>query len=269
MCGRRGAVHQPLIAPQHLALRGQRLDGRDAGQDLDDEAGPPVVGIRARGDGAMQRSAHHKSQQTEGREDQDGDAGQASADQPDQGEEDQGERQIDDDGRSLIGIEFAQAIDRGQSLEMRPGGFAPERHDIGAQQSFDAPTAGIMFEAATRPAGDHGSRTPEQAFAEQDADHQRDQNRQGLGRLIGNDPVIDLEGKNRQGRRQKIESQRCHQKGWMKGVQSRELMGWLELESCRFLCPASADELVGRESAKGLQALGEVVGVYEVAEMGS
>lgn len=46
-------------------------------------------------------------------------------------------------------------------------------------------------------------------------------------------------------------------------------MGWIELESFGLLRPEPADELVGREAAKGLEPLGEVVGVHEVAEMGS
>ena len=46
-------------------------------------------------------------------------------------------------------------------------------------------------------------------------------------------------------------------------------MGGIEFESLRFFCPVSANELVRRESAKGLQPFGEVVGVHEVREMAS
>lgn len=50
-------------------------------------------------------------------------------------------------------------------------------------------------------------------------------------------------------------------------VQSRHLMDWVEIESCRLICPAFADELIGREALKCLEAPGEVVGVDEVGEV--
>ena len=46
-------------------------------------------------------------------------------------------------------------------------------------------------------------------------------------------------------------------------------MGGIEFESPRFFCQVSANELVRRESAKGLHLFGEVVSVHEVCEMAS
>ena len=51
------------------------------------------------------------------------------------------------------------------------------------------------------------------------------------------------------------------------GVQSRELVDWIEFESLWFDCPSFADELVGCESFEGLQSPSEIVGADEVGEM--
>ena len=51
------------------------------------------------------------------------------------------------------------------------------------------------------------------------------------------------------------------------GVQSRELVDWIEFESSGFDCPSFADELVGCEAFEGLQSPSEIVGADEVGEM--
>ena len=44
-------------------------------------------------------------------------------------------------------------------------------------------------------------------------------------------------------------------------------MEWVEVEPSGFGCPAFADELEGREAAKGLEAPSEVVGSDEVGKV--
>ena len=44
-------------------------------------------------------------------------------------------------------------------------------------------------------------------------------------------------------------------------------MGWIDVEAVWVLCPAFADVLKGGEPFKGLEPLGEVVGVDEGCEM--
>jgi hypothetical protein len=51
------------------------------------------------------------------------------------------------------------------------------------------------------------------------------------------------------------------------GVQSRHLVEWIWFESFRLVCPAPADELVGREAFEGLEAAGKIVCIDEVIEM--
>src|SRR3984957_16085937 len=51
------------------------------------------------------------------------------------------------------------------------------------------------------------------------------------------------------------------------GVQSRELVDWIEFESSGFDCPSFADELVGCEAFEDLQSPSEIVGADEVGEM--
>ena len=51
------------------------------------------------------------------------------------------------------------------------------------------------------------------------------------------------------------------------GVQSRELVDWIEFESSGFDCPSFADELVGCEAFEDLQSPSEIVGADEVGGM--
>ena len=52
------------------------------------------------------------------------------------------------------------------------------------------------------------------------------------------------------------------------GVWSRHLMGWIQVEAVRLICPAFADVFVRREAPKGLQATTVIVGINEVVEVG-
>ena len=199
-----GAALKPLVAAHHHGLHAEALDRANGAQHLDHE----VVAAVVRSAAGFQCLAQLVAGGSPGKDQQDHHDNrhqcQRSGDQADQDKEKHGKGQIDKQQQPLAGKEILDRFRAAKPLQMNARRRCFERAKVRAENMVDRPAGELVLDPRAGPAGDVEAAQTQQKVEDQH-DAQRDnENAESRHCLVGNDAVIDLQNRYRQGERQDI-----------------------------------------------------------------
>ena len=140
VCANRSLFLQPLIATLHLRFHTEQFDRVNALEGLEDEAVAPRVQGSPVLDRLFEKGAEPESRQRQEKQESHGYDDDGAANEPDEGEKEENEWQVDEGQSRLPGIVVSQRIDRLETRKMHPGRISLEIVDLALQHVVQSAT---------------------------------------------------------------------------------------------------------------------------------
>jgi hypothetical protein len=202
---------QALVAAQQGLILRQRLDRRQAAEQVEQEGVAAPVALDPDRDGTPQSATQAPAAQGEHRHHRQRHRHQPAADRRDQQQVQTGERQVDQGCRHLAGQAVAQDADRGEAVDMGSHRVALGVSQRRAQQTFDQGGAQGVLDAGPDPGRDHRPAGAQRRVKNQRQRQSQGQHQQRRRRTVGQYPIVDLKNDQRQRQGQQIDPDRSGQ----------------------------------------------------------
>lgn len=149
-----------------------------------------------------------------GREDDDRKGDERAADDSYQRQEESGKGQVDPKQGCLAGIESPQRFDRAKPLQLDARCVGFKCLDLARQHSVHGGAANCMMQLCATPPGYVGARQGQDRIDNQDTEEPDREECEGAKSLVGDNAIVDLQQKYRQGQGKQIDrDRRCQHIG--------------------------------------------------------
>jgi hypothetical protein len=213
----RGTALQALVATLEQGLGAENLHRMDAAQRVEQEVEPALLGERE----VMRRATHAPARQRRKQSDTDQQRQrhqhERAGEIPDPNQIKQGERQIEHGLQGRTRPSLTQGADGGKTLGVIAVAVGFQGRERSMEQALHGLTMRLRLGGCRHSGEKPAAHVPEQCLQHNSQSHRDGEHDQGAGRLVRQNPVVDLQEGGGQRQRQQGDQQRRLEHGHEKG----------------------------------------------------